>query len=209
MTMDISATVEADSTQVNADDLVASPRTVTITGVSKGAPDQPVNIELAEFPGRAYRPCKSMRRVLIVAWGADASKYVGRRLTLYNDPTVKWGGQSVGGIRIKAMSHIDSRITVALTVTRGKRSPFTVEPLRDDAPQAPAPDSDDLGVTKAQLQKLSILRQRDGYPDTDEGRADWFQMVEVNIGRHVGSNKELSKDEASVLIDVLETPGSE
>ncbi len=209
MTMDISSTVEADSTQVNADDLVASPRTVTITGVSKGAADQPVNIELAEFPGRAYRPCKSMRRVLIVAWGPDASIYVGRRLTLYNDPTVKWGGQSVGGIRIKAVSHIDSRITVALTVTRGKRTPFTVEPLRDDAPQTPAADSDDLGVTKAQLQKLSILRQHEGYPDTDEGRADWFQMVEVNIGRRVASNKELSKDEASVLIDVLETPGSE
>lgn len=134
--MDISSTVEVDSTQVNADDLIASPRTVTVTGVSEGSPDQPVNIELDEFPGRVYRPCKSMRRVLIVAWGADASAYIGRRLTLYNDPTVKWAGSAVGGIRIKAMSHIEKRITVSLTVTRGKRSPFVVEPLQDDAPPA-------------------------------------------------------------------------
>lgn len=133
--MDISSTIEADSTQVNADDLTGSPRTVTITGVSKGTADQPVNIELAEFPGRSYRPCKSMRRVLVLAWGKDASVYVGRRMTLFNDQSVKWGGQEVGGVRIKALSHIGQRITLALTVTRGKRAPYVVEPL-PDAPSA-------------------------------------------------------------------------
>lgn len=131
--MDISNTIEADSTQINADDL-AEPRTVTITGVSKGTADQPVNIELSEFPGRAYRPCKSMRRVLVAAWGPDAQKYAGRRMTLFNDPSVRWGGQPVGGVRIKAMSHIDGRLTLALTVTRGRRVPFVVEPLPDGPP---------------------------------------------------------------------------
>jgi hypothetical protein len=128
--MDISRTIEANSDQVNADDLTGGPRAVTITGITKGTAEQPVNIELAEFPGRAYRPCKSMRRVLVTAWGPDASVYIGRKMLLYNDPTVKWGGAAVGGIRIGALSHIDSRITLALTVTRGKRAPFTVEPLR-------------------------------------------------------------------------------
>lgn len=66
-------------------------------------------------------------------------------------------------------------------------------------------DAENPSITRPQLQKLSILRQREGYPDTDEGRTDWFQMVEVNIGRRVASNKELSKAEASVLIDVLES----
>ena len=37
------------------------------------------------------------------------------------------------------MSHIDSRITLALTVTRGKRAPFTVDPLPDE----PAPITQD------------------------------------------------------------------
>jgi hypothetical protein len=62
----------------------------------------------------------------------------------------------------------------------------------------------DEPVTKPQLQKLSILRQRERYADTDDGRADWFRWVESNIARLVGSNKELTKAEASVLIDVLE-----
>ena len=133
--MDLTSTIEADSTQVNADDLTGGDRTVTITGVKKGTADQPVDIELAEFPGRVYRPCKSMRRVLVAAWGADAGTYIGRRVTLYNDPTVRWGGQTVGGIRIRALSHIDQRMTLALTVTRGRRAPFTIEPL-SDAPAA-------------------------------------------------------------------------
>jgi hypothetical protein len=62
----------------------------------------------------------------------------------------------------------------------------------------------DEPVTKPQLQKLSILRQRERYADDDDGRTDWFRWVESNIARLVGSNKELTKAEASVLIDVLE-----
>lgn len=65
--------------------------------------------------------------------------------------------------------------------------------------------SDEQGITRPQLQKLSILRQKEGYADTDEGRADWFQWVETNIARGVGTNKDLTKAEASVLIDVLES----
>lgn len=64
--------------------------------------------------------------------------------------------------------------------------------------------SDDEPITKPQLQKLSILRQKEGYADTDEGRTDWFRWVETNIGRRVATNKDLTKAEGSVLIDVLD-----
>lgn len=127
--MDISSTTAPDSTQINAEDFLAGSRTVTITGVSKGTPEQPVNFDLTEFPGRTFRPCKSMRRVMVAIWGSDASAYVGRRMTLYNDPTIRFGAQAVGGVRIAAMSHLDKPVTVPLTVTRGRRAPFTVEPL--------------------------------------------------------------------------------
>lgn len=78
-----------------------------------------------------------------------------------------------------------------------------------EVPQAklidgPTDDQHDEPVTRPQLQKLSILRQRERYADTDEGRTDWFRWVESNIARLVGSNKELTKAEASVLIDILE-----
>lgn len=129
--MDLAHSIEPNSEQLNAEDLIAGPMTVTITGVKKGTAEQPVFIELAEFTGRTYRPGKSMRRILVAAWGAEADAYVGRRITIYNDPTVKWGGQAVGGIRIRALSHIPEPLTVALTVTRGKRAPFTVQPLTE------------------------------------------------------------------------------
>lgn len=82
------------------------------------------------------------------------------------------------------------------------------DPLGDETPAAPPPSADEA-ITKPQLQKLSILRQREGYADTDDGRADWFAWVQVNIGRLVGSNKDLTKAEASVLIDVLESAQSQ
>lgn len=140
--MDMTRTIEPDSGQLNADDLMAGPVTVTITGVTKGTPEQPVNIETEQYPGRPYRPAKSMRRVLVAAWGKDSSVYAGRRLTLYRDPRVRFGREEVGGIRISHLSHIREPMTVMLTVTRGRRAPFTVQPLPDvDAPREASRES--------------------------------------------------------------------
>lgn len=140
--MDISKTTEPDSTQVNAEDFLAGPQTVTVTGVRTGTAEQPVNIDLAEFPGRAYRPNKSMRRVLVSAWGKEASEYTGRKLTLYRDPEVTFGREKPGGIKISHLSHIDKPLEIALTVSRGKRKPHRVQPLTE------APDLHDQ-ITKA------------------------------------------------------------
>lgn len=130
--MDITKSTEPNSDQQNFDDYVAGPKTVTISEVKAGTPDQPVEVHLAEFPGRPFKPSKSMRRVLVAAWGPEASAYKGRKMTLFGDPTVKFGGQKVGGIRISHLSHIVGPLTVALTVTRGKRSPFVVQPIGND-----------------------------------------------------------------------------
>lgn len=129
MSLDISTTVEPNSEQVNAEDLIGGPRTVTITGVDKGTADQPVFIRLAEFEGRTFRPAKTVRRLIIAAWGTEASAYVGRRLTIYNDPTVKWAGQEIGGVRISHMSHIEKPLSVLLSVSRGKRQEYVIHPL--------------------------------------------------------------------------------
>jgi hypothetical protein len=127
--MDVSETTAPRSDQQNYDDYIGGPKTVTVSEVKKGNAEQPVEIHLTEYPGRPFKPSKSMRRVLVSAWGSDSSAYTGRRMTLYGDPSVKFGGQQVGGIRISHLSHIDKTLVVSLTVTRGKRAPFTVEPL--------------------------------------------------------------------------------
>ena len=134
--MDMTETIAPKSDQLNADDLIAGPRTVTVEKVTPGTPEQPVKIHLLEFPGRPFKPSKTVRRILVAAWGPDADVYSGRRMTLYRDATVRFGGSEVGGIRISHLSHIDRRLTLALTTTRGKRAPFVVEPLTEEA----APD---------------------------------------------------------------------
>lgn len=127
--MDLSQSIEPKSDQQNFDDYLSGPKVVTVTEVKNGTPDQPVEVHLAEFPGRPFKPSKSMRRVLVAVWGPEAAAYAGRSLQLYGDPKVKFGGQEVGGIRISHMSHIDAPKTVSLTVSRGKRAPLTVQPL--------------------------------------------------------------------------------
>ena len=137
MTFDISETLAPNSDQLDAVDLLGKPQTFTIAEVSKGNAEQPVNIHLAEFP-RVWRPGKSMRRVLAACWGTDASTWVGRRVTLYCDESVKFGGEVVGGTRISHLSHIDKPKSIPLLVTRGKSATFRVQPL-PDAPTEPTP----------------------------------------------------------------------
>lgn len=171
--MDLAPTVIPRSDQINADDLLASPVTVTIVEVTKGTPDQPVNIVTKEFgPKRPYKPAKSMRRVMIAGWGADTSAYPGRQLTLFRDPHVKFAGEEIGGIRISAMSHLTEPLSVALTVTRGKRSPYVVQPIKG----SPAP-VDEAAVAEY----LQLIPDTGSLADLKEL---WAQIAEDGLGKH-------------------------
>lgn len=149
--VDISSTIIAKSDQLNADDLIGGSITVTITNVSlTESPDQPLTINYDGDNGRPYKPCKSMRRVLAAAWGNDGSKFIGRRVTLFRDPRVKWAGQEVGGVRISHMSDLPKPvINLSLQVTRGKKAPYEIRRLdsvnQDEKTKAePANYPDDL-----------------------------------------------------------------
>lgn len=156
--LDLTESIAPKSDQMNADDLMSGPRTFTIAEVRKSASlEQPVDVYLAEFPeGRPFKPSKSMRRVMVAAWGVDASTYTGRRMTLYRDPAVRFGGQDVGGIRISHLSHITKPMTLALTVTRGKRAPYVVQPLPDTAPTSPAVSPELLAELTATFDRKGI-----------------------------------------------------
>ena len=154
--MDILSTTAPSSTQLNYDDVPnGASITVTITGVTKGSAEQPVNIELAEYPRRPFKPSKSMRRVLVAAWGPNTSTYTGRKMTLFGDPNITFGKEKVGGIRISHLSNLDRALTVPLTVTRGKRTPFTIQPLIDHVAES---------LTDTQIAECS---------DIDQLRAMW------------------------------------
>lgn len=144
--MDLTSTIVPKSDQLNAEDLLAGPVTVTVESVTGGSAEQPVNVNLREFPGRPYRPSKTQRRVLVKLWGAESAAYAGRRMTLYRDPDVKFGGIKVGGIKISHLSHIEQRATLVLTETKGKRAPHVVEPLPDATPAPSEPTAEQVAA---------------------------------------------------------------
>jgi hypothetical protein len=117
--LDMTRFIEAKSDQLNADDLISGPRTIAITRVSANDGEQPVNVHYEGDGGKAFRPCKTIRRIMVAMWGPDASKYVGRSMTLYRDASVQFGGMQVGGIRVSHMSHIDGEKTVVVMKSKG------------------------------------------------------------------------------------------
>ena len=89
----LSDTIVPKSDQLNADQLLGGSMTITVTDVRRGqSDDQPVIVHYQGDEGRPYKPCKTMRKVLIFAWGDDGHAWIGRSMTLYNDPEVKFGG---------------------------------------------------------------------------------------------------------------------
>ena len=127
---DMTPIIEPRSDQLNSDSLLAGPITIKVAQVTiRGGQEQPVAISYENDGGKPYKPCKSMSRVLVTCWGADAKQYVGRSMTLYRDPSVTWAGMAVGGIRISHLSDISEPSTMALTATKQSRKPFTVRPL--------------------------------------------------------------------------------
>ena len=131
---DLRPTIVPKSDQLNAEQLLAGPMTVRVTDVRiGGGEEQPVHVHYENENGRPYKPCKTMRKVLILAWGPDGRDWVGKSMTLYNDPQVKFGGAEVGGIRISHLSDIDRAIQVSLTATKGKKALHRIDPLKVDA----------------------------------------------------------------------------
>lgn len=133
--VDMSQTISPKSSQINADDLIGKTMTIKITKVKAGSEaTQPIEIYFDGDNGKPYLPCKSMRRVLVMCWGPKGDEYVGRSMTLYRDPTVKFGGIEVGGIRISHLSDIKGTMEMALTASKTVRKIYKVQELLIKAP---------------------------------------------------------------------------
>lgn len=206
---DMASAIVPKSDQLNSDDLIAGPITIKVTAVTiRGGQEQPVAISYEGDGGKPYKSCKSMNRVLVTAWGPDATKYVGRSMTLYRDPAVKWGGMEVGGIRISHLSHLEAPITIALTATKGSRKPFNVKPLKVSAP-APAQEvstpsespvtsqGDGRGAETISLEEVSDLInlcKGAGIPlDKLLGAAKVERLEQIMVARLPGVHKWIDK----------------
>jgi hypothetical protein len=195
---DMTASIEPRSDQVNAEDLITGPRTVTITDVKRGTTEQPVNIGTTEFgPGRPYKPSKTMRRIIVSAWGTNTSTYIGRRITIYRDPDITFGRDRVGGIRISHLSHLEKRLEIALTVTRGRRSTFSVDPLPDE----PA------AITQAEVTEFeNRIAAAESIQELDAVARD---LKAQELGAHRGHLLSAWSERRSTIAQVEETDGAE
>jgi hypothetical protein len=124
---DLRFSIVPKSDQLNADQLIGGSLDITVTEVRvTSSPEQPVIVHYEGDDGRPYKPCKTMRKVLIKAWGEDGRSWRGKSMTLYHDPSVLFGGQAVGGIRISHLSDIPADIRVSLASTKGKKALHTI-----------------------------------------------------------------------------------
>lgn len=167
---DLRTTIVPKSDQLNAEQLLGGPMTITVTEVRTSASDeQPVVIHYEGENGRPYKPCKTMRKVLVLAWGEDGRKWAGKSMTLFNQPDVKFGGAEVGGIRISHLTDIERDIAVSLTATRGKKAQHIIKRLEtaDATHMAAIKSAADLAALKAAFD-AAVKSTRDA------GRRDAF-----------------------------------
>lgn len=171
MNDDLSKTIAPKSDQLNADDLIGGPITIKVSRVTGTEGDaQPISIHYEGDNGKPYKPCKSMRRVLVMTWGSDGKAYAARSMTLYRDEKVMFGGIAVGGIRISHLSHLEKEMTMALTASRASRKPYTVRPLAGKpAAKAAAPATDISAEAKAFAEEIKMVDSAEKL-DALEGR---------------------------------------
>lgn len=152
---DIADTLAPVSEQLDAIELIDGPRVFTVKSVTVRKDDkQPVKIYFEEFP-RPWRPGVNQRRVLKHCWGRKSSEWAGRKIKLFYEPDVTYGGTKTGGTRIASMSHIDGPMDAPILISGGRASTYHVEPLSE----APA------GLTAEEITACT---------DADQLRAWWM-----------------------------------
>lgn len=195
----IADTLAAKSDQLNADDLMGGPITVTITGWKRGATkEQPVWLAIGD-DRMPYSPCKTMRRVLAAEWGDRPADWVGRSMTLYRDANVMFGGVMVGGIRISHLSHMkQAESKHNLAVSKAKKSPVIVRRLDTTEPKQPTSE-----VTSADLKALFARFRAAESDDTERKRV----LTELVAGppEKTSSWTRTSYDAVSEYVRQLET----
>lgn len=165
---DLRGTIVPKSDQLNAEQLLGGDMTITVTDVRIGNDEQPVIIHYEHDNGRPFKPSKTVRKILIFAWGEDGRNWIGKSMTLFNDQSVRFGGQTVGGIRVSHLSDIEREIAISLTATKGKKAQHTIQVLQvpkaatlGDVLAAIAAANDGAGMARAQALALKLVATAD------------------------------------------------
>lgn len=165
--MDVSKAIQAKSDQLNADDLIGGPRTIRVRDVKVVGGEQPVSIFFDGDDGKPWKPCKTAMRCVAAVWGVDAATWVGKHLTIYNDPEVTWAGMAVGGIRVSHMEGLTKEVKLMLAKTRGKKGATVIKPLVVESRKTEPKQEEPL--TEVQEEAASAARKG------KEAFAEWWK----------------------------------
>ena len=171
MEINLSKTIKPKTDQLNADDLIGGAMTIKIRDIKMlDSQIQPVSIFFDNDNNKPYKPSLGMRRVLVQLWGEDGSLYIGRKLTLFRDDNVKFGGEQVGGIRISHASHISEPTRVLETTAKGKRKPITIDPIIEATKETfnESHPKWNAGIEALKGGKTTLAKVKDMYIVSDE-----------------------------------------
>jgi hypothetical protein len=138
---DISQLIAPKSDQLNTDDLLTGDRIIRIREVKVlgAGKEQPIWIHFDGDNNKPWKPCKTMARLLANLWNSpDTSTWVGKSVRLYADPDVTWAGAKVGGIRVRAVSHMDAPRQVAISESAKKRKLARIDVLSAEVRDMPS-----------------------------------------------------------------------
>ncbi len=185
--IDVTRAMSAKSDQLNAEDLIAGPRTIRITDVQDKGGEQPLWVFFEGDNGRPWKPSKTAIRCLAAVWGDDGAKWIGLHCTVFNDETVTWAGKAVGGIRVSHMEGLSQPRSLMLTRTRGKKAETIIQPLAVEGPVARwktrlfavAEGGTDLTVAQAWEKVPAAVKEELG-----QGLYDQLIALEVAAAEH-------------------------
>ncbi len=83
---------------------------------------------------RGFMYCKTTGHSLAAMFGEDDDNWIGKRVTLFADPNVHFGGEQVGGIRVVGSPDIAKQIVVRIKFP--KKKAFEVTLVQTKAPTA-------------------------------------------------------------------------
>lgn len=203
---DLRGTIIPKSDQLNAEQLLNGDLTITVADVRMGTDDQPVVIHYDGEEGHPYKPAKTMRKLLIFAWGEDGRQWIGKSMTLYNDQAVRFGGMVVGGIRISHLSHIEREISLSLTATKGKKAQHTILPLEvvtvADVLKAIAAASDRNSLNAAKVAAMKLTGERDVKQAIDAYNARVKELKGAGTKRQLEPQPEPVSDFDKVMANI-------
>ena len=132
----VSQAMQAKSDQLNAVDIMGSEPVITVRDVQVRGGVQPVWVFFHGDNNRPWKPSKGMIRILAAGWSNESDNWIGKSVQIYMEQSVKYAGQEVGGIRIRAMSDIPQKgIIATIALNKQKREPCKISHLSMERPK--------------------------------------------------------------------------